>query len=179
MLETYHPQTLWNQNSAAVEVQTHRSCKDSHFVISPSKSTGRMIASGDRERQWGSESNGSCTAEPRTDRAKLQTIFVRLHLLELSWLVTLRYVAYIYRPPLWSSGQIAWLQLQRSGFDFRRWQIFWEVVGLERDPSSLVNTTEELLERKSIGFGLETRDYGRRRYAATDQAIPSTSKSWQ
>jgi hypothetical protein len=35
-------------------------------------------------------------------------------------------------------------------------------VGLERDPLSLVSKIEELLERKSIGFDLENRDYGRR-----------------
>jgi hypothetical protein len=52
--------------------------------------------------------------------------------------------------------------MQRSGFDSRRYQIFWEVVGLERGPLSLVSTTEELLERKSSGSGPEIRDYGRR-----------------
>jgi hypothetical protein len=46
-------------------------------------------------------------------------------------------------PPLWSSVQSSWLQIQRSWFDFRRYQIFWEVVGLERDPISLVSTIEE------------------------------------
>jgi hypothetical protein len=35
-------------------------------------------------------------------------------------------------------------------------------VGLERGPLSLVSTTEELLERKSIGSCLENREYGRR-----------------
>jgi hypothetical protein len=35
-------------------------------------------------------------------------------------------------------------------------------VGLERGPLSLVSTTEELLERKSRGSGLEIREYGRR-----------------
>jgi hypothetical protein len=35
-------------------------------------------------------------------------------------------------------------------------------MGLERGPLSLVNTIEELLERISIGAGLENRDYGRR-----------------
>jgi hypothetical protein len=50
--------------------------------------------------------------------------------------------------PLWSSGQSSWLQIQRSGFDFRGYQIFWEVVGLERGPLSLVSTIEELLKRK-------------------------------
>jgi hypothetical protein len=34
-------------------------------------------------------------------------------------------------------------------------QIFWEVVSLGRGPLSLVNTIEELLERKSMGSGLE------------------------
>jgi hypothetical protein len=32
------------------------------------------------------------------------------------------------------------------GFDFRRYQIFWEVVGLERGPLSLLRIIEELLE---------------------------------
>jgi hypothetical protein len=60
-----------------------------------------------------------------------------------------------------SSGQSSWLQIQRSGFDTRRYQIFW-VVGLERGPLSLVSTTEELLETKSSGLGVENRDYSRR-----------------
>jgi hypothetical protein len=46
------------------------------------------------------------------------------------------------------------------GFDFRRYQIFWEVVGLERGPLSLVRITEELLEWKISGFGLENRING-------------------
>jgi hypothetical protein len=50
---------------------------------------------------------------------------------------------------------------QRSGFDSRRYQISWEVVGLERGPLSLVSAIEELLERKSSGSGLESREYGR------------------
>jgi hypothetical protein len=44
------------------------------------------------------------------------------------------------------------------GFDFRRFQIFWEAAGLERGPLSLVRTNEELLGRNSSGFGLENRD---------------------
>jgi hypothetical protein len=35
-------------------------------------------------------------------------------------------------------------------------------VGLERGPLSLVSTTEELLESKGSGSGLEGREYGRR-----------------
>jgi hypothetical protein len=44
------------------------------------------------------------------------------------------------------------------GFDSRPYQIFWEVEGLERGPLSLVRTTEELLEWKRSGSGLENRD---------------------
>jgi hypothetical protein len=36
------------------------------------------------------------------------------------------------------------------------YQIFWEVMGLERGPLSLVRIIEELLEWKSSGFGLGT-----------------------
>jgi hypothetical protein len=43
----------------------------------------------------------------------------------------------------------------------RRYQIFWEVVGLERGPLSLVSTIDELLGRNSSGSGLENREYGR------------------
>jgi hypothetical protein len=43
------------------------------------------------------------------------------------------------------------------GFDSQRYQIYWDVVGLERVPLSLVSTAEELVGRKS----LENREYGR------------------
>jgi hypothetical protein len=68
----------------------------------------------------------------------------------------------VFRPPLWSGGQSSWLQIQRSMFDSRHYQIFWELVGLERGPLSPVNKTKELLEIKSSGSGLESREYGRR-----------------
>jgi hypothetical protein len=65
---------------------------------------------------------------------------------------------------LWSSGsgQGSWLQIQRSVFDSLRYQIFWEVVGLERGPLNLVSTTEELFRKKNSGSGLENLDYGRK-----------------
>jgi hypothetical protein len=66
------------------------------------------------------------------------------------------------RPPLVSSGQSSWLQIQRYGFDSWCYQIIWEVVGLERGPLSFVSTIEELLGRKNSWFGLENRDCGRR-----------------
>jgi hypothetical protein len=43
------------------------------------------------------------------------------------------------------------------GFYSRSYQIFWEVVGLERGPLSLARIIEELLEWKSSGSGLENR----------------------
>jgi hypothetical protein len=69
---------------------------------------------------------------------------------------------YTFGPPLWSSDQSSWLQIERSGFDSRHYQIFWEVMGLEWGPLSFVSTIEELLCRKSSGSSLENRDYGRR-----------------
>jgi hypothetical protein len=56
-------------------------------------------------------------------------------------------VASLVRPRLWSSGQSSWLQIRRPGFDSRHYQKK-KVVGLERGALSLVNTTEELLDRK-------------------------------
>jgi hypothetical protein len=50
-------------------------------------------------------------------------------------------------PPLWSSGQSAWLQIRRPGFDSWHYQRE-KVVGLERGLLSPVSTTEELLDRK-------------------------------
>jgi hypothetical protein len=66
----------------------------------------------------------------------------------------------IFWSRLWTSGQGSWLQIQRSGFDSLRYQIFWELVDLERGPLSLVGTIEELLGRKSSVSGLENRDNG-------------------
>jgi hypothetical protein len=87
-----------------------------------------------------------------------------LEILCFLWGANWTYICYVEesRPPLWSSGQRSWLQIQRSGFDSRRCQIFWEVVGLERGSLSLVSKTEELLERRSSDSGLETREYDRR-----------------
>jgi hypothetical protein len=44
------------------------------------------------------------------------------------------------------------------GFDSQAYQIFWEVGSQERGPLRFVRTTEELLEWKSSGSGLESRD---------------------
>jgi hypothetical protein len=49
-------------------------------------------------------------------------------------------------------------------------------VGLERGPLSLVSTTEELLERKSSGSGLENREYGRREPSRRLRDTPLSAK---
>jgi hypothetical protein len=57
-----------------------------------------------------------------------------------------------------------------------RYQIFWEVVGLERGPLSLVSTIEELLERKRSGSSLENRDDGHRNRPRWPHDTPLFSK---
>jgi hypothetical protein len=58
--------------------------------------------------------------------------------------------------------RVPYYRFRGSRFDYRRYRIFWEVVGLERGPLSLVSTIEELLETRSSGSGLEIGEYGRR-----------------
>jgi hypothetical protein len=64
-----------------------------------------------------------------------------------------------------------------SRFDSRRYQTFWEVIGLERGPLILVSIIEKLLGRKSSGSGLETENkaVGIRR---ADHEASSIGKSW-
>jgi hypothetical protein len=80
-------------------------------------------------------------------------------------------------PPLWSSGQSSWLQIQRSGFDSWCYQISWKVGVWNGGSLSLVSTIDELLERKSSSSGLENRDYGCRGPVALTWH-PSIRKSW-
>jgi hypothetical protein len=49
-------------------------------------------------------------------------------------------------------------------------------MSLERGPLSLVSRTEELLERKSSGSGLENREYGRRDPSSWPGGTPLSSK---
>jgi hypothetical protein len=62
------------------------------------------------------------------------------------------------------------------GFDSRSYHIFWEVVGLERGPLSLVSKIEELLGRKSSGCGLENLEYGRRDPSHWPRDTPLSAK---
>jgi hypothetical protein len=81
------------------------------------------------------------------------------------------------KPPLWSSGQSFWLQIQKSRFDSRRYRIFWELMGLERGPLSLVSTTKELLERKLAAPVLKTENTSIRIRNA-DHMAPSICELW-
>jgi hypothetical protein len=81
------------------------------------------------------------------------------------------------KPPLWSSGQSSWLQVQRSGFDSRRYLIFWEAVGLERGPLSLIQL-RSYLKKKSSGSDLEKTENTAVGIRRADHAAPSISKSW-
>jgi hypothetical protein len=71
------------------------------------------------------------------------------------WSTNSIYICYVeeIRPPLSSSDQNSWLQTQRSRLNYRRYQIFWEVVGLEWGSLSLVS---------AIGSDLEIPEYIRR-----------------
>jgi hypothetical protein len=62
------------------------------------------------------------------------------------------------------------------GFDSRRFQIFWEIVGLERGPLSLVSTIEELLGIRSRVSVLENREYGRRDPSSWLRDTPLSAK---
>jgi hypothetical protein len=69
------------------------------------------------------------------------------------------------------------LVVRVSGFDSRRNHIFWEVVGMERVPLSLVSTTEELTGRDSSSSSIETENMAVGIHCV-DHMIPSIHKSW-
>jgi hypothetical protein len=74
-------------------------------------------------------------------------------------MVSLKKIVQIYRA---RQGILTFLLIRSRGlvFDSRRYQTFWEAVGLERGSLSFVTTIEELLGRKSSGLGQEIREYG-------------------
>jgi hypothetical protein len=72
-------------------------------------------------------------------------------------------------------GRVPGYRSRGPRFDSRRYQILWEVVGLEWGPLSLVRIIEELLEWKSNGSSLENRINSRRIHCA-DHATPSIRK---
>jgi hypothetical protein len=85
-------------------------------------------------------------------------LFCCLHMLRL-WCIFCLHWTLFFWPPLWPIAQSSWLQIQRSRVWFPAYHVFWEVVGLELGPLSLVSTTEELLGRNCSGSGLESQEY--------------------
>jgi hypothetical protein len=85
---------------------------------------------------------------------------------------------HVFGPPLWSSAQSSWLQIQRSGFDYRRYQILWEVVSLERGPLNLVSTTEQLLGTEIVAAPVQKTDNTAVWICCDEHAKPSIRKSW-
>jgi hypothetical protein len=64
-----------------------------------------------------------------------------------------------------------------SLLDSQRYRIFWQAVGLERGPLSLVSSIEELIGRKISGSGPEIREYSRGDLSRGHVAL-SIRKSW-
>jgi hypothetical protein len=77
--------------------------------------------------------------------------------------LVVRFPAYISRGP---------------GFGSRRYQTFWEVLGPERGPLSLVKITEELLEQKSSGSGSRKSILTTVGIRCAHHATPSVRKNW-
>jgi hypothetical protein len=68
----------------------------------------------------------------RNENSAMSKILIKSHFMLQGWnnpntkpQITL--TLHLLRPPLWSCGQSSWLQIQRSGFYFRSYHIFWEV----------------------------------------------------
>jgi hypothetical protein len=64
------------------------------------------------------------------------------------------------------------------GFNSQSYQIFWEVVGLEQGPPSLMSITEELREWKNTGSGSRKPRLTAMGIHCIDHATPSIRKSW-
>jgi hypothetical protein len=64
------------------------------------------------------------------------------------------------------------------GFDFRRYQILCEVLGLERVPLSLVSKTDELLEWRNSGSGSRKPRLTAVGICCSGHATRSIRKSW-
>jgi hypothetical protein len=63
-------------------------------------------------------------------------------------------------------------------FDSQRHHIFWEVVGLERGPLSIVSITKKLLEWKSNRSGSRKVRLMAVGICCADHKTPSIHKSW-
>jgi hypothetical protein len=81
-------------------------------------------------------------------------VYMLLHLsLKSKYPLHRRFRLYRYRLCSLVAGVLGYIS--RGPSSIRHYQIFWEVVGLERGPLNLMSTTEELLGRNSSGLYLE------------------------
>jgi hypothetical protein len=77
----------------------------------------------------------------------------------MNWSGILVTISSCDRPPLWSSGQSSWLQIQRSRVRFPALQDFLSSSGSGMGSLSPMSTTEELFGRNNCSSSLETRKY--------------------
>jgi hypothetical protein len=73
------------------------------------------------------------------------------------------YICYVEesRPPLWSSGQSSWLQIQRPGFRFPALPDFLRSSGSGTGSTQPREYNWGATWKKSSGSGLESREYDR------------------
>jgi hypothetical protein len=70
-----------------------------------------------------------------------------------SWDIILYYIISYYMTTCGLVVTVPGYRARCPGFDSGQYQIFWEIVGLERGPLSLVSINEELPEWRSNGSG--------------------------
>jgi hypothetical protein len=80
------------------------------------------------------------------------------------------------RPPLWSSGQSSWLQIQRIRVRFPALPDFLRNSGSGTGSTQPLSTTEELFEWKSSGSGSRKPRLTAIRNRCADHATPSIRK---
>jgi hypothetical protein len=79
-------------------------------------------------------------------------------------------------PPLWSSGQSSWLQIQRPQVRFPTLRDFLRSSGSGTGPLSLVRVTKEILGWKSSGSGSKNPRLTAVGVRCVDHASPSPQK---
>jgi hypothetical protein len=99
---------------------------------------------------------------------KLNSLFVLI--CRKAWIEIINYTALLIDPLCGLVARVCGYRSRGPGFDSRHYQIFWQIVDMERGARSLVSTNEELLRRKSSGSGLEIRKYGSR-YLTTPHTL--------
>jgi hypothetical protein len=73
-----------------------------------------------RNRTWGAPGDEDIMRIVIVHEFYLTSVFISLKIISDLF----RLFVFASLPLLWPGGQSSWLQIQRSGFDFRRYQIF-------------------------------------------------------